>query len=374
MKRTTASLLTGALAAGTFAALATLTPSIASATACGPQKVEALGAGSGFVVTTRDGDVQGLLGSAELRDQPDNLWLSAAQGNGKVTVTYPISVEGVPLASQTAQSNYGYEFQRNDALPVGSAGGGDVTYEMVLDFNGPAVAGGFTTLVFEPYYQSQAGKQNTWWSTRDLPGLPDKTGHGSPNWGTLDEISLAQPDAVIQSFGVNLNGTSASAFQASVDSVTFGCNTFVFDLANRAPSAVVAVDDAGDADYRTFVLSGRGSSDPDDGDALSYAWTVTDKATGAVVSTSAASQYEVSVPNGPGTYTAGLTVTDRDGLSSTAAADFTATPPSNTVNTDTKLPNTGASVIGLAALTGAAVVAGGAGTVITRRRRSDSAV
>ncbi|MBN1097538.1 LPXTG cell wall anchor domain-containing protein [Blastococcus sp. TML/C7B] len=101
---------------------------------------------------------------------------------------------------------------------------------------------------------------------------------------------------------------------------------------------------------------------------------MTNKATNAVVSTSTASQYQVSVPNGPGTYTASLTVTDRDGLTSTAAADFTATPPSNTVNTGTKLPNTGASVIGLAVLTGTAVAAGGAGTVLSRRRRNGSAL
>lgn len=373
MKRTTASLLTGVLATGSALALSVAVPGVASASACGSQKVEALGTGSGFVVTTRDGDTAGQLGSAELRDKPENLWLTAAQGNGKVTVTYPISVEGVPLASQTAQSNYGYEFQRNDSLPVGSAGGGDVTYEMVLDYDGiPNNGIGFTTLVFEPYYQSQTGKQNTWWSTRDLPNLPDRSGHGSPNWGTLDEISLAHPNAVIQSFGLNLNGTSAKGFQASVDSVTFGCNTFVFDLANRKPTAVAAQDDAGDADYRTFILSGRGSTDPDNGDQLSYSWTVTNDRTGEVVSTSTASQYKVSVPNGPGDYTAQLTVSD-GALTSTAEVTFTATPPSNTVNNSVKLPNTGASVIGLAALTGAAIVGGGAGTVITRRRRGDSA-
>jgi hypothetical protein len=365
MKRTTASLLTGALAAGTFAGLATLAPSIASADACGSQKVESLGPDSGFVVTTRNND--STKGSAELRDKPDNLWLSAAQGDGKVTVTYPISVEGVPLASQTAQSNYGYEFQRNDSLPVGSAGGGDVTYEMVLDFDGiPGNGVGFTTLVFEPYYQSQAGKQNTWWSTKDLPNLPDKTGHGSPNWGTLDEISLAHPDAVIQSFGLNLNGTAAKGFQASVDSVKFGCNTFVFDLANRGPSAVIDSDDAGDGDYRTFILSGRSSTDPD-GDSLTYAWN-TD---GGTPETTGASQFKVTFPNGPGVYDVQLTVTDPDGLSSTVTKQITVIPPSNTVvGNNGYLPDTGAGVIGLAALTGIAIVGGGAGTVLSRRRRT----
>ena len=360
MKRTTSALLAGALAAGGTVLLSIALPGVASADSCDPTTVtnENL---EGWVIPsyTRGG------GTATF-DADYQLVLDAPAGNGKVTIAYPLGAGNeIPLAEQTAQSNYGYEFQRFDGKPVGSPGAGDVTYEMEIDFNGLDVDGGYAVLVFEPYYQP--ANPGTWWSTRDIPGLNNGGGHGSNtgDWGTLDQISQAAPNAVIKSFGVNLNNkVDGTAAKGSVDSVTFGCNTFTFELANRAPVARIVVDDNTDSDYRTFWVSGTTSSDPD-GDPLTYSWVVN----GGTPSTSTASEYKVTFPNGPGTYQVQLTVSDGE-KTSTTTESITVTPPTNTVQEDW-LPNTGAGVIGLAAFAGLALVGGGAGTVLSRRRKAD---
>jgi serine protease len=87
-----------------------------------------------------------------------------------------------------------------------------------------------------------------------------------------------------------------------------------FEYGHRAPTARAAGTSAAVGQPVTFDASG--SSDPDDGDALSYAWTFDDgsTATGPVASHAFAT---------PGAHTGIVTVSDPSGLTATAAAGVT---------------------------------------------------
>lgn len=113
-----------------------------------------------------------------------------------------------------------------------------------VDFNGPDVAGGFTTLVFEPVYNlaqgpvvpgvwqtwdAYNGGTAVWWSTSPLPGGIC----AFDCFVTWDAIVAANPDAVIVGgFGVNQGGGNAGLTAAS-DNLTIGygdiCITYDFE-------------------------------------------------------------------------------------------------------------------------------------------------
>jgi len=101
-----------------------------------------------------------------------------------------------------------------------------------VDVNGNA-PGGFTTLVFEPVYNTNQGAiqdgvwQNwdafngNWWSTRDIPGVC--AFNCFVNW---HDIVAANPDAVIGGgFGVN-QGSGNPALTGAADVLSLGTNAF----------------------------------------------------------------------------------------------------------------------------------------------------
>jgi hypothetical protein len=106
---------------------------------------------------------------------------------------------------------------------------------MVIDFNGPNVAGGFSTLVFEPVYNTTQGAvmsdiwqewdayndgQAIWWSTRALDGGIC----ASSCYVTWDQIVDANPNATIKGgFGFN-QGSGNTGLTSAVDSLVFGYN------------------------------------------------------------------------------------------------------------------------------------------------------
>jgi hypothetical protein len=346
MTRTTASLLTGALAAGTFAVLATAAPSIASADSCGPTTVTQLDKnGWTFPAPSTIGG-----STAEITKEANGLVLQIP-ANGRAIAGYNIGPEGVPLSEQTSMDQY--------ALDGGTETVG-FSYQLVMDLNRPASDGNpsdFAQLVHEP------SAREGWYSTRPLPEAGIGDGRvNQEDTGTLQEISAAYPNAVITGFLLQL-GQVSSAQTAVIQSVQFGCNVFEFDYQNTAPVAAFEANDAADKDYRSFAFVNQ--STDTDGDALTYSWNFGD---GSAPSTEANPTHRF--PAGPGTYDVTLTATDARGASHTAGPwVITVALPAET-STDEKLAGTGADVMGLAAL--GALVAGGsaAGLVANRRRKA----
>jgi PKD repeat protein len=93
-----------------------------------------------------------------------------------------------------------------------------------------------------------------------------------------------------------------------------------FEYARQAPSAIASVDRASALTGELVAFSGAGSSDPDPGDALTYAWSFDD-------ATAASGQAVTHAFTAAGPHTATLTVTDPTGLSATAAAIVTVAAP-----------------------------------------------
>ncbi len=115
---------------------------------------------------------------------------------------------------------------------------------MVIDFNGPNVAGGFATLVFEPVYNLgqhpvvngtwqnwDALGSGIWWSTRAINGqCAGATAACDKTWS---EIVANNPDAIILGgFGIN-QGSGNPGLDAHVDALTIAhngnCVTYDFE-------------------------------------------------------------------------------------------------------------------------------------------------
>jgi hypothetical protein len=111
---------------------------------------------------------------------------------------------------------------------------------IVIDFNGPDAAGGFSTLVFEPVYNTDQGAvvsgewqdwiasgSGIWWSTRPINGqCAGATAACDKTW---DEIKANNPDAVIlEGFGIN-QGSGNPGLISGVDALTINCLTYDFE-------------------------------------------------------------------------------------------------------------------------------------------------
>jgi hypothetical protein len=150
-----------------------------------------------------------------------------------------------------------------------------------VDVNG-AAPGGFTTLVFEPVYNTSqgavvngqwqpwnafAGGSAIWWSSNPIPSAPNRDTFVS--WST---IVAANPDAVIVGgFGVN-QGSGNPALISAVDALRlgYGGNSITYDFEPYAvPGSKDACKDGGWAN----VKRADGSSFKNQGDCVSYVHT-----------------------------------------------------------------------------------------------------
>jgi hypothetical protein len=183
---------------------------------------------------------------------------------------------GTPLSSVNA---IGYATYRDPA----STGPAHLvpSINIQVDVNGDA-EGGFTTLVFEPVYNTgqgavvpgewqtwdaYAGGSAIWWSTREIPGVC-----AADCFVTWDTIVASNPDAVIVGgFGVN-QGSGNAGVVANADALTLGyddqCVTYDLELFRVAPSA----DACKDGGWRTLARA-DGSAFRNQGDCVSYAQT-----------------------------------------------------------------------------------------------------
>ena len=153
---------------------------------------------------------------------------------------------------------------------------------MQVDFNGPDVEGGFTTLVFEPVYNTAQGAvvDNTWqtwdaynggnavwWSTRNIPGVCAFT-----CYVTWEQIVAANPNAtILGGYGFN-QGSGNPNLTVNVDALSIGtrgdegsCITYNFD-----PYRVAATkEDCKNGGYNQ-VRDAQGNTFRNQGQCVSY--------------------------------------------------------------------------------------------------------
>ena len=123
-------------------------------------------------------------------------------------------------------------------LPPGRQRQQVAALNLQVDYNG-AAAGGFTTLVFEPVYNTDQGAvvsgewqdwdadgSGRWWSTQPITARRRADGRCFTTW---DQIVAANPDAVIAG-GVGVNqGSGNPGLTSNVDAFTFDETTYDFE-------------------------------------------------------------------------------------------------------------------------------------------------
>ncbi|MGI8402983.1 MAG: hypothetical protein ACR2NS_15460 [Gemmatimonadaceae bacterium] len=145
-----------------------------------------------------------------------------------------------------------------------------------IDYNGPNVAGGFSTLVFEPVYnpdegaiqsgvwQTWQGIPGIWWSTRPINGVCAVACYVS--WST---IVANNPDAtILGGFGVN-QGSGSGGLVAATDALIIGANgnTWTYNFEPfRTPTTK---DDCKDGGWQN-VRAADGSAFKNQGQCVSY--------------------------------------------------------------------------------------------------------
>lgn len=147
-----------------------------------------------------------------------------------------------------------------------------------VDFNG-AAAGGYTTLVFEPVYNTSQGAilddtwqtwdaykggQAIWWSSRPIPGVCAFSCYVT--WNT---ILANNPEAtILGGFGIN-QGSGNPALTGAVDALTLGYagNTTIY---NFEPYRVAeSANDCKNGGWQTAKRA-DGSSFKNQGDCMQY--------------------------------------------------------------------------------------------------------
>lgn len=140
-----------------------------------------------------------------------------------------------------------------------------------VDINGDA-EGGYTTLVFEPVYNTDQGTVNsdewqtwdainggeaTWWSSRAIPGFPNRD-----TFKSWDFFLQNNPDAVILG-GIGFNqGSGNENLTTAVDGLTVGTSgtttTFDFDTQKQRPTDK---DECKNGGFRNFQTEYKNQGD-----------------------------------------------------------------------------------------------------------------
>jgi hypothetical protein len=118
----------------------------------------------------------------------------------------------------------------------------DPSYQLAIDVNG-AAPGGFTNLVYEPYWNGVVtpGVWQNWdvdagqfWSSSTVSDgtCALLSGAGGPPLYTLQEVKAMCPNAVVLGFGVNV-GTYNPNYVVETDGVNFNGTTYNFELTNE---------------------------------------------------------------------------------------------------------------------------------------------
>lgn len=175
----------------------------------------------------------------------------------------------VPLSDVGSLSYWTYQSD-HAANPENAA----VAYKMYVTWDG-----GWTFLVYEPYWQNGTGdpapvlatqwqqwanmEDGNWWSSRTAGGLTAGSG-GPPFYSIADVLSL-QPDARVQAIVLGI-GSYNPDWVVAADGMTFAGTTYNFE---QAPTPVSAKDECFDGGWETTV-DGNGAGFVNQGDCVSY--------------------------------------------------------------------------------------------------------
>lgn len=143
--------------------------------------------------------------------------------------------------SLTDLTEASYSTKQNSGPAVAAA-----SYQVAVDLNG-AADGGFTTLVYEPYWNGTVtnGNWQQWdvassiaklWSSRsfsDGNGCSVVAGGGGAPFYSLTQLQSDCPDAVVVGFGVNV-GSGNLNYNVEVDGVNFNATTYDFQYTTAA--------------------------------------------------------------------------------------------------------------------------------------------
>jgi hypothetical protein len=201
-------------------------------------------------------------------------------GTGSIELSTPTGADKVTLFNYDERGTPLSAVSSMDYATYRSAGTGQqvAALNIEVDVNG-AAPGGFTTLVFEPVYNTAQGAvvsgqwqawdaynggQAIWWSSNPIPGAPNRDTFVP--WST---IVAQNPDAVIVGgYGVN-QGSGNPALITAVDALHFDTSTknvtWNFEM-YRTPATK---DDCKNGGWQT-VKRTDGSSFKNQGDCVSY--------------------------------------------------------------------------------------------------------
>jgi hypothetical protein len=193
-----------------------------------------------------------------------SLHLSTPDSTAKVNLGNGL-LAGTPLADVDALSYETYRSSASSGSPVQVP-----SLQIAVTGSSADSASGFTTLVFEPVYNTNQGAilddtwqswdafdggQGVWWSTKDLTNQPAFTGYR-----TWDQIVADNPNAVVQGAFIN-QGSGNPGIDANVDAVTLGASgdstTYDFEP-NSAPASKDDCKNGGWASFHpAFSNQGR---------------------------------------------------------------------------------------------------------------------
>lgn len=145
-----------------------------------------------------------------------------------------------------------------------------------VDYNGPAVVGGYTSLVFEPVYnpsqgaiqsgvwQTWNGIPGIWWSTRPINGCATP-----PCYQSWNDIVAANPDAtILGGFGVN-QGSGSGGLIAATDALAIRHNGTTWTYNFEPFRTPLTKDDCKNGGWQN-LRAADGSSFKNQGDCVSY--------------------------------------------------------------------------------------------------------
>ena len=160
-----------------------------------------------------------------------SLELSTPASNDKAQA---VSTQAAGTLLSTFATRIGYATYRSSASTASPLQYPALNVE--VDLNG-AAAGGYTTLVYEPYYtvgsaalkldtwQTWDAAQGRWWTTRPAAPFTATFGADTRLWS---DVLAANPDAVIISVGIN-QGSGNAGLIAAADALVAGGLTIDFD-------------------------------------------------------------------------------------------------------------------------------------------------